>query len=50
MKQTWNGTRKKLESAHTVSSQQAFSMESLLVMRRFTTAIPMLRITHIWEQ
>lgn len=32
MKQTWNGTRKKLESAHTVSSQQDFSMESLLVM------------------
>ena len=50
MKQTWNGTRKKLESAHTVSSRQDFSMESLLVMRRFTTAIPMLRITHIWEQ
>ncbi len=30
MKQTWNGTRKKLESAHTVSSRQDFSMESLL--------------------
>ena len=43
MKQTWNGNRKKLESAHTVSSRQDFSMESLLVMRRFTTAIPMLR-------
>lgn len=42
--------KEEIESAHTVSSRQDFSMESLLVMRRFTTAIPMLRITHIWEQ
>ena len=36
---TWNGTRKKFPSAHTVSSRRAFILESRMRIRRFMIPI-----------